>query len=147
MATVHHRPFFTPHPKPRRVKLTTSTIRCSKPNNPDAFKEKKQVQKDWSVSEVVERAIKLNHWEDVEGLLTGGLAVSPARTFQCLLGHVAYFSRCKSGVASPMLKHTMLSSMHMGELVNGDGERISWKTCFVQLCVFPFFLPNQSLSF
>ncbi|KAI3471686.1 hypothetical protein Pfo_028336 [Paulownia fortunei] len=123
MATIYHQPpFFTPHPKPHSpAKTTTSTIYCSKPKNPDPFKEKKQAQvdydagthklstkisgirksdlpkrhrlrvegdrfqKDWTVSEVVERIIKLNHWEDVEGVLNSWAGRFAPKNFPVLI--------------------------------------------------------------
>ncbi|KAI3471607.1 hypothetical protein Pfo_028257 [Paulownia fortunei] len=124
MATIYHQPpFFTPHPKPHSpAKTTTSTIYCSKSNNPDPFKEKKQAQsdlpkrhrlrvegdrfqKDWTVSEVVERIIKLNHWEDVEGVLNSWAGRFARKNFPVLIREltnmgsidiVSKFSRMKN---------------------------------------------------
>lgn len=89
--------------RPRSTRILT--IRCKKPNNSDAFNERKRVhvdygkgicevsthisglrksdlpkrhrlrvegdrfQKDWTISEVVERILELNHWDDVEAVL------------------------------------------------------------------------------
>ncbi|KAL0453113.1 UNVERIFIED_CONTAM: Pentatricopeptide repeat-containing protein [Sesamum latifolium] len=126
MATVHHHPpFFTPPPKPYRpAKTPTSTIHCSKPKNPDPFKEKKvaqvdydagthklstrisgirksdltkryrlrvegeRFQKDWSISEVVERIMKLNHWEDVEGVLNRWAGRFARKNFPVLMREI-----------------------------------------------------------
>ena len=47
--------------------------------------EADRFQKDWSVSEVVERLLKLNHWDDVEGLLNRWVGRFSRKNFPLLI--------------------------------------------------------------
>lgn len=131
MATLQHTQLFNlthpndsyPPPPTGKIKSRRKTllIVCSKPNNEDAWKEKKQVsvnydkgnrqvsvhlsglrkddlskryrlrvegdrfQKDWAISEVVQKISKLNHWEDIEGVLNRWVGRFARKNFPVLI--------------------------------------------------------------
>lgn len=44
-----------------------------------------RMQRDWKISEVVDQVLKLNHWEDVEGVLNGWAGRFARRNFPVLI--------------------------------------------------------------
>ncbi|GFP92215.1 pentatricopeptide repeat-containing protein at2g41720 [Phtheirospermum japonicum] len=54
-------------------------------------------QKDWSVSEVVERIIELNHWEDIEGVLNRWAGRFARKNFPVLIREIANVGSIEHG--------------------------------------------------
>lgn len=60
--------------------------------------EADRFQKDWSVSEVVERLLKLNHWDDVEGLLNRWVGRFSRKNFPLLIREITQIGSLEHSV-------------------------------------------------
>ncbi|KAK6941818.1 Pentatricopeptide repeat [Dillenia turbinata] len=97
-------------------------------------------QKDWSISKVVERVVRLNHWDDIDGVLNQWIGRFSRKNFPVLIkpGDII-------GIARPPLRKFSLGyyvSLHVqippsrstyNSLINACGSSGNWKEA-LEIC-------------